>query len=183
MRDESLNDTTISQVSNSEVSALAAAESLNQTKMFLSSLNLWQIIFATSSIAKADVLKLPKPELEPQPISISCNIYRHYPTRPCFSTVCVGWVMVIIDIKVSTLVHRVQWPLCPSSGSWRIMYHLGIISVSSWYHPLEIEDTSSQTRSAVHQGEYLLPWRRIHQRWSTLNLSFPRSSPGLKVVL
>ena len=161
MRDESLNDTTISQVSNSEVSALAAAESLNQTKMFLSSLNLWQIIFATSSIAKADVLKLPKPELEPQPISISCNIYRHYPTRPCFSTVCVGWVMVIIDIKVSTLVHRVQWPLRPSSGSWRIMYHLGIILVSSsgdWRHLI-----SDQVCSA--QGEYLVPWRRIHQRW------------------
>ena len=161
MRDESLNDTTISQVSNSEVSALAAAESLNQTKMFLSSLNLWQIIFATSSIAKADVLKLPKPELEPQQNSISCNIYRHYPTRPCFSTVCVGWVMVIIDIKVSTLVHRVQWPLRPSSGSWRIMYHLGIILVSSsgdWRHLI-----SDQVCSAP--GEYLLPWRRIHQRW------------------
>ena len=175
MRDESLNDTTISQVSNSEVSALAAAESLNQTKMFLSSLNLWQIIFATSSIAKADVLKLPKPELEPQQNSISCNIYRHYPTRPCFSTVCVGWVMVIIDIKVSTLVHRVQWPLRPSSGSWRIMYHLGIILVSSsgdWRH---------LTPVCSAQGEYLVPWRRQDPSLVifALNLLLPRSSRGL----
>ena len=159
MRDESLNDTTISQVSNSEVSAPAAAESLNQTKMFLSSLNLWQIIFAMSSFAKADVLKLPKPELRPQQNSIFCIIYSHYPSRPGYATECVGWVMVIIGIKVSTLVHRVQWPLRPSSGSWRIMYHLGIILVSSsgdWRHLIPV---------CSAQGEYLLPWRRIHQRW------------------
>ena len=180
MRDESLNDTTISQVSNSEVSALAAAESLNQTKMFLSSLNLWQIIFATSSIAKADVLKLPKPELRPQQNSIFCNIYSHYPTRPCFSTVCVGWVMVIIDIKVSTLVHRVQWPVCPSSGSWRIMYHLGIILVSSagdWRHHISDQVCSAPGRipAAVEED----PSKVI----STLNLSLPRSSPGLNGLL
>ena len=174
MRDESLNDTTISQVSNSEVSALAAAESLNQTKMFLSSLNLWQIIFATSSIAKADVLKLPKPELQPQQNSISCNIYRHYPTK------CVGWVMVIIDIKVSTPVHRVQWPVCPSSGSWRIMYHLGIILVSSsgdWRHHISDQVCSAPGRipAAVEED----PSKVI----STLNLSLPRSSPGLNGLL
>ena len=106
MRDESLNDTTISQVSNSEVSAPAAAallnsESLNQTKMSLSSLNFGQIILTASFTAKADVLKL-NCSLNTQQNSKSSNIYSCYPTK------CVGWVMGIIDIKVSTLVHRVQ---------------------------------------------------------------------------
>ena len=140
--------------------------------MSLSSLNFGQIILTASSTAKADDLKLTC-NLNTKQNSISCNIYSHYPTK------CVGWVMVIIDIKVSTLVHRVQWPLRPSSGSWRIMYHLCIILVSSsgdWRHLIPV---------CSAQGEYLLPWRR--QDPSTvifaLNLSLPRSSRGLNDFL
>ena len=75
-------------------------------------------------------------------------------------TPSVGWVMVIIDIKVSTLVHRVQWPRCPSSGSWRIMYHLGIILVSSsgdWRHLIPGLQCTGENTRASNEGS-----RRFH---------------------
>ena len=158
----------------------SAAESLNQTKMFLSSLNLWQIIFATSSFAKADVLKLPKPELEPQPISISCNIYRHYPTRPCFSTVCVGWVMVIIDIKVSNTGAQGAMTLAPILRflTYHVSsrYHLGIIL---WRLKTPHLRPGLQCTGRIPAAVEEDPSKVI----STLNLSLPRSSPGLNGLL
>ena len=113
-------------------------------------------------IAQADVLKLPKPVPE---ASTKLNSLQ-YLQSPTHRVQAGLWLLSILKCP--------HWCTgCSDPGAHPQVPDVScIILVSSWYHPLEIEDTSS--RSAVQRREYPVPWRRIHHRQQvifTLNLS------------